>query len=159
MSRRAVERLAPALLALTAGYAALAIGRAELGPDGEPSSVLPVDTHSYFVPNLTYLWESIRQGAGFFWNPYQSCGQPVFGVSTTGLLYPPNWLFAWLDPDVALLAGMVFHLCLGGVGAFLLARRFVAPVAALCGALVFQLGELADELHYTFDRPVFYMNG
>jgi hypothetical protein len=134
-----IRRSLPLLLiALGAAYHVtfVLMDRAERGL-GRISS----DTLAYYVPNQLYAWQSLREGAGLLWNPYQNCGQPFFAIGTTGLLYPGSLLFAWLDPDAALATSLTLHLCVAGLGTYLLARRLSAgSAAALCGALAFAFG-------------------
>ena len=108
----------------------------------EGGPYLAVDPHAYFYPKMLYALASLREGGrGLLWNPFQNCGQPFFGISQTGLLYPPHLLFLVLDPDLALRAVLFLHLSIGGIGAYLLGREVgVRPTAALAGALVFEMG-------------------
>ena len=67
------------------------------------SGRLAHDIYAHFYPNMLYAVRSIRDGGqGVFWNPLQNCGQPFFGISSTGLLYPPYVLFLVLEADHAL---------------------------------------------------------
>lgn len=105
------------------------------------------DLYTSFYPNIHYALRSLREGGGLLWNPFQDCGQPFYGESLTGLLYPVNLVFALLDREPALVASVVVNLFIGGIGAFLLCRELrLAVVAALCGALAFQLGGTAAML-------------
>ena len=108
----------------------------------EGGSYLAVDPHAYFYPKMLYALASLREGGrGLLWNPFQNCGQPFFGISQTGLLYPPYLLFLILDPDLALRAVLFLQLAIGGIGAYLLGRELgVRPTAALAGALAFEMG-------------------
>ncbi|HJQ83187.1 MAG TPA: YfhO family protein [Candidatus Binatia bacterium] len=100
------------------------------------------DIYQYYYPNLVYAVGRLSSGGhGLAWNPYQNCGQPFFGISSTGLLYPGNVFFLLFDADRALLAVTVFNMTVAGVGTFLLLREMgTSVVAAFCGALAFQLG-------------------
>jgi hypothetical protein len=103
------------------------------------------DLYWEYYPNMVYAARQFwRGGSGLLWNPLQSCGQPFFGNSSTALLYPANWFFLVLPADAALLAVTAFNLTVGGVGAYLLTRELgAAPIAAVCGAVAF---ELANEV-------------
>src|SRR5437016_6818187 len=61
------------------------------------------DIYGYFLPNVLHALHALGHGGrGLLWNPFQSCGEPFFGNGATGLLYPPHWLFAVLEPNRAL---------------------------------------------------------
>ena len=55
-------------------------------------------------------------GQGLLWNPSQNCGQPFFGISETGLLYPLNVLFLAFDSQTALRGLLFANLVIGGLG-------------------------------------------
>ena len=98
------------------------------------------DIYAYFYPNTVYAWRALREASGLLWNPYQSCGQPFFGISTTGLLYPVNLVFGLLAREPALLTSLMLNLCIAGAGAYLLCRELrLGRAASLCGAFAFQL--------------------
>lgn len=109
---------------------------------GSPPLGGAFDIYMHYYPNMVYAARQVWSGgAGLLWNPLQNCGQPFFAMSTTALLYPTTWFFWVLDPDTALRAVTVFNLTVGGIGAYGLGRELGArPVAALCGALSFELG-------------------
>jgi hypothetical protein len=100
------------------------------------------DVYMHYYPNMEYAARQLLDGGrGLLWNPYQSCGEPFFGISSTGLLYPPYWLFLLLDPQHAHWAVTLINLTIAGVGAFALGRTLgVSRGAALCGAIAFELG-------------------
>lgn len=135
----------PALV-LTAAAVYFAVGvlwlRARRGA-GIPS----FDLYTSYYPNIHYALHSLREGGGLLWNPFQNCGQPFYGDSLTGLLYPVNVVFALLDREAAVVASVIVNLLIGGIGTFLLCREMhLATLAALCGALAFQLGGTAAML-------------
>ena len=108
-----------------------------------PTGMFPAhDIYTYSYPKMLYAAASFHAGGkGLLWNPFQNCGQPFFALSQTGLLYPPNWLFLVLAPEHALRAVVVVNQVIAGAGIYLLARALgTAPLAAICGMLVFQLG-------------------
>src|SRR5689334_10939148 len=105
------------------------------------------DIYGFFYPNQLYAWRSLRDGAGLLWNPYQDCGQPLFGMSQVGLLYPVNLVFALLPREPALLASALINLSIAGIGTRLLARALgMDAVPALCAALALELGWVAGWL-------------
>lgn len=107
-----------------------------------PNAYLAFDTYNYFYRNMLYAAHAVAEGGrGLFWNSLQHCGQPFFSVGSTAVLYPPNWLFLWLAPDVALRTEIVFHLVVGGVGTYALCREIgTSRMAALAGTIAFELG-------------------
>lgn len=110
------------------------------------------DIYNQFYPNILYAIGSLREGNGLLWNPYQNCGQPFFGDSQTGLLYPVNLLFLFLDREPALLASVVVNMAIGGIGTFLLCRELrLGMTAAVAGALAFQWS--ASGLHLASWSP------
>ncbi len=110
---------------------------------GYPSN----DIYAYFYPNVLHVEQSLRHGAGLLWNPYQDCGQPFFGVSQTGLLYPLNAIFLLLPREPALIASLAAHLFIAGAAFYVLCRELsLEPFAALSGALVFQLAGTTVQL-------------
>ena len=71
-----------------------------------------------FYPKMLYALASLHDGGrGLLWNPFQNCGQPFFGISQTGLLYPPYLVFLLFDPSRALTVLLWLHLVIGGGGA------------------------------------------
>jgi hypothetical protein len=131
---------------LVAGAVAFALGVLQRRT-GDTQSLVAYDFYGQFYPYLVHAGRSLRAGGGLLWNPYQDCGQPFFGNSQTGLLYPLNVIFAALPREPALLVSVVVHLTIAGVGMYLLCRSLrLARPAALCGALAFQLGWAATNL-------------
>jgi hypothetical protein len=112
----------------------------------KPPAQVNFDFYSYFYPNVIHAKQSLSEGLGLVWNPYQNCGQPFFAFSLTALLYPLNWVFAVFEREPALLVSMIVNQAIGGLGAWCLFRGYrLSPAAALCGALAFQLS--ATTLH------------
>src|SRR5262245_55076453 len=146
--RRLSDALVGALVAAVAAWFVLFCLSARgmpLAPAGRPGMLVdgrqPAhDVYAYFYPNLLYALRTLRDGGrGLLWNPYQNCGQPFFGVS--GILYPTNLLFLFLNADLALRGALFVNMLVAGVFAYLLCREFGARrSAALAGALAFELG-------------------
>lgn len=136
--------LSVAVLALAALSFALGV-LALRTHDGQ--NLIAYDFYGQFYPYIVHAWRSLGAGGGLLWNPYQDCGQPFFGNSQTGLLYPVNVVFAVLPREPALLASVIINLTIAGVGMFQLCRTLrIERVPALCGALAFQLGWAASML-------------
>ena len=106
------------------------------------------DVYAFFVPNMVHAVHAVLDGGrGLLWNPFQSCGEPFFANSVTGLLYPPHLLFLVLDPNNAVHAVLVFNMTLGATGMLLLARELgLSWPAALAGAFAFELGDPMGQL-------------
>jgi hypothetical protein len=100
------------------------------------------DIYMYYYPNMLYAARQVAAGGrGLLWNAYQNCGEPFFGISSTGILYPASFFFLLLGGDHALYAVTVFNLAVAGVGLYLLARELgLSRAAAVCGAAAFELG-------------------
>src|SRR5262245_1020961 len=103
----------------------------------------------HYVPSMLYAARELADGGrGLLWNPFQNCGQPFFAISGTGPLYPLNWFFFFLSSTYALYAVTALNLAIGGVGAFALGREIgVSRVAAVCGAITFQLGNASLDVN------------
>lgn len=123
------------LLATAAHYVLV-----ELHKPGRPAH----DTYAYFLPNAVHFARSVWQGGkGLFWNPHQAAGGPFFANAVgAGVLNPQYLPFLLFEPNAALHVVLILDMVIGGIGMFLLARHFgLAWVAALGGALAFQLGD------------------
>src|SRR6185295_11503796 len=84
---------------------------------------------------------------GLLWDALQNCGQPWIPSTLLGMFYPLHLIFLAVDVDTGFLWLAAVHLAIGGAGTYLLAREYgVRPAAALCGALVFELGGTAVTL-------------
>jgi hypothetical protein len=74
-----------------------------------------------------------------FWNPYVNCGAPFLAQWNTCVLYPGSLIYLLLPLPWSLGIFCLFHIWLGGVGMFFLARqwtgcRFAAAVAGVAFA-------------------------
>src|SRR5262245_15736576 len=106
------------------------------------------DVYAAFYPSMIYAVHALHDGGpGLFWHALQNCGQPFFVGDQVGLLYPANLLFLVLGPDAALRGIIFFNLLVAGLSTYLLCRELGAgPLAALGGALAFQLGSTSVRL-------------
>ena len=113
-----------------------------------PPGNVSFDIYSYYLPNMLYAVQRLRAGgAGLLWNPFQNCGEPSFGISSTGVLYPSNLLFLVLGADRALRAVIAGNFAVAGIGMYWLARELgTGRAAALCGALAFELSMATVDL-------------
>jgi hypothetical protein len=103
---------------------------------------LAFDVYGYYYPHMLYALDRLAAGGqGLLWNPFQNCGQPFFGITETGLLYPLNVFFVLFEPPLALRAVLFTNLIIGGLGMYGLGRQIgVSPVASIGAALAFVLG-------------------
>ena len=96
----------------------------------------------YFYPLRDYASEAIRTGYLPLWNPYTFMGAPFLANSQVGFFYPFNILMSWMPVWRAVSLSIVLHLCIAGLGAFVLARtqlKLNVP-AAIASAITFSLG-------------------
>ncbi len=71
------------------------------------------------------------------WDPYLALGMPVHGNPQMALCYPPNWISMAFGAEDTISWLLVFHLWWGGVGCWLLARRWgLSGLSALFAGLV-----------------------
>lgn len=108
----------------------------------EPPAGGAFDLYHYYLPNILYALNRLHEGGGgLLWNAYQHCGQPFFGISSTGLLYPFNVLYLIVDDALALRIVTVLNFSVAGIGTYALGRQLgVGRAAALVGAMAFELG-------------------
>lgn len=132
-----VVALAPLLYFLPA-----ASGRLVLSPD---------DGIIFNLPLRVGIAQIIRDGALPLWNPYIFGGMPLFGATQGGVLFPLNWFFHALPPQLAMNLGVLLTYSLAGLGAYLYARRSdVNITGALVTALVWQWsGFLVAQIGHT----------
>jgi hypothetical protein len=113
-----------------------------------PGGVDAFDIYMYYYPNVVYAVQRLHAGgSGLLWNPWQNCGEPSFGISSTGAWYPPNVFFLLTDPDTALRLVTVVNFAVAGISAYGLGRQLdLGRVGALCLALSFELGTATVDL-------------
>jgi hypothetical protein len=131
------------VLVLSAVAVAVGVARARAAGAG----IVAYDFYGQFYPWVLQAQRGLAGGGGMLWNPYQECGQPLFANIQTGFLNPVNAVF-WIFPrEPAALLCIVLNLSIAGAGTFALGRAIgLTPIAALCGALAFQLGWAATTL-------------
>jgi hypothetical protein len=103
------------------------------------------DFSTYNYPMFVASAEQWQQGHPPLWNPYLFAGTPLAAAQQASVFYPLNMLL-WLtlSPPLAMGFSVLIHLSLTGLGAFLFIRSLrVHAVAALLGALAFQMGGFA----------------
>ncbi|MFZ5918272.1 MAG: YfhO family protein [Chloroflexota bacterium] len=101
-----------------------------------------VDVFTYFYPYRDYAAEALRQGRWPLWNPYLFLGVPFLANSQAAVLYPLHWPLAWLSVPKQIAASIGLHIFLGGVFAYLFARRSLRTtrLGAFIGAVLFAFG-------------------
>lgn len=131
----------PSALALSVLFLGLALYcvLVELHGPGQPA----LDAYAYALPNAVHAARSFWSGGGgLLWNPYQAGGEPFMANPNVGMLYPPHLVFLVLSPNTALHLLLIASLVVGAAGFYLFARELgVSRVAAVGGAIVFQLGD------------------
>ena len=114
-----------------------------------PQIVLGLQTFVYrdfgifSYPLAFYLRESFWRGELPLWNPLNCCGVPFLAQWNTQVLYPPALFYLILPLSWALGVFCLMHLFWGGLGMFLLARRWTAnPLAAAFAGIAFAFSGL-----------------
>ncbi|MCC7107203.1 MAG: hypothetical protein IT307_18880, partial [Chloroflexi bacterium] len=100
------------------------------------------DTSTMFYPVFAAFTDALERGSLLLWTTDLFSGFPLLAEGQTGVLYPPNHLFANLfgarDGFVWL---RVFHFGVASIGAYLFGRSMrLSPGAAAVGATSFGLG-------------------
>lgn len=98
------------------------------------------DLTDFFHPLCSFVGDALRQGRLPLWNPYSYCGMSQAAISSPGMFYPPNWLFAVLDFNRAMATVLLISQFMCGFGMFLLVRDFnweweAAAIAGITAAL------------------------
>jgi len=88
-------------------------------------------------PNISFQRECFWRGELPMWNPYSNCGQPFLAQWGTMTLYPGALIYLLLPLPWSLGIFCLAHVWLGGLGMYLLARRWTDTnfAAALAGTL------------------------
>ncbi len=96
-------------------------------------------------PNAFYFRECFWDGEVPFWNPYSGGGTPFLG-SWCSVLYPPVLIYLLLPLNYALANYCILHLYWGGIGMYVLARRWTnSGVASALGGVVFAFNGMTIE--------------
>lgn len=96
-------------------------------------------TGSYHIRGL--VGQLLREGRLPVWDPHTMCGFPLLAAMQAGVLYPPTWPAAFLDPGPFWTATVLLHLILAGQFAFGWLNRGLrlGAGAGLVGACAFML--------------------
>jgi Bacterial membrane protein YfhO len=99
------------------------------------------DTFAYFYPYWAARNAAFMQGHLPLWTPDLFMGVPLLANSQLGTFYPFNWPLTSFSPPDGIRLSVLFHIYLGLVGAYFLARRTLDnPIPALAAAAIFGLG-------------------
>jgi len=99
------------------------------------------DYQFFFGPMKLFLAEMMKSGEWAFWNPRVLMGSPFFADPQSGVLYPPSLLFLFADGPKVIALSLVFHIVVGQMGLYKLARHYqLGWLAATAGAVVYGLG-------------------
>jgi len=98
----------------------------------------------YSMPVATFHKECFWQGQWPTWNPYSCCGTPFLAQFNTLTLYPLSLIYLLLPLTWSLPAFCLFHVFLGGMGMYFLARRWTGSQAgAALAGVVFSFNGLS----------------
>lgn len=100
------------------------------------------DTSTMFYPVFATFAQALERGSALLWTSDLFSGFPLLAEGQTGVLYPPNHLFAsWLGARDGFVWLRVFHFAAVSLGAYLFGRalRLAAGPAAI-GAISFGYG-------------------
>ncbi len=98
------------------------------------------DAIGQFYPWRVFLGRSLHSGKIPLWNPHQFCGNPFLANGQSAVLYPPNWLFAIIDPIWAFTLIALFHLAAAGFFTYLFLKDLsISDEGAIIAGLSFEL--------------------
>jgi hypothetical protein len=95
----------------------------------ERVAVQTLDLYVHHSPMTRAGFEALAAGRLPLWNPYQLCGVPFLATPQTGLLYPGNLLYLFLDTALAIEVSFVAHLAFSMLCLVLLCRRLCLSAA------------------------------
>ncbi len=99
------------------------------------------DATVFGMPLRIATAQMVREGHLPLWNPYIFCGMPLFASAQAGTLFPLNWAFLIVPPNLAMNIAVLASYAAAGVGMFLYARRSGANLlGAGISAIVWQFG-------------------
>jgi hypothetical protein len=96
------------------------------------------DLASQFIYWRAFAADQLRHGHLPLWNPHVFCGMPYLGWAQTAVFYPTNWLDLVLPLPCSINLGIVLHVFLAGLFAYLWGlHRGLHPVAAVVAGALF----------------------
>ena len=128
--------------ALFVAAAAVGLTYAFFAPLWHGGGLVGGDVITYFLPQKTFLAESLAGGDIPLWNPTVALGYPFVADSQIALWYPTTIpLHLSVRPETALHINLLLHYAFAFIGTVLLARRLrVARGGAVLAALAFVYG-------------------
>jgi len=91
-----------------------------------------------FVPWRGLAFEVVGQGFLPLWNPFLGMGAPLLANHQSALLYPPNWLLAFVNAGWGEGLLVLIHLVFAGAGMLLMLRRLkLGLLAQVVGAIAY----------------------
>ncbi len=116
----------------------LVFGRAFIPPEGQ--MIFGDDIHLTYYFFRKFFAQFFWQGTIPWWNPYAFAGQPMMAHPQALLMfYPLNWLFVILPTNIAVSVYLAIHMLLAMMGMYWFMRRFVHPLPAWTGGIIFGL--------------------
>jgi len=106
------------------------------------------DALRFFIPDSSFLLESLQRGELPLWTPYIRLGQPFLATLQSQVFYPPRVLTVLLfGPVVGFTAQQILHAGLASWGTYLAARALsVRRLAATVSGVAFGLAPLLTDL-------------
>ena len=80
------------------------------------------DILHFAIPAQAFSAQALAHGRLPQWTPLLYGGAPFLAEPGSGVFYPPNWIFLWLDPGRAATAFVLLHGPIAALGMLLLAR-------------------------------------
>ncbi|MBI4556581.1 MAG: hypothetical protein HY706_03275 [Candidatus Hydrogenedentes bacterium] len=105
-SQSRLQRLAPLLLILT--FSVFWLYRVWWDRPAQATDAVG-DVLRYYLPNLQFSLDALKDGEWPLWNPYEFAGMPMLATMEYGPLYPLNLLYALLPLDTAHLVSALIH--------------------------------------------------
>lgn len=107
------------------------------------------ETAEWLYPAIHFSTHEFSQGKIPVWNPYLFCGTPHMAHPESAAFYPPYLMSLALGVEGGILAGIVLHLFLIGMGGYFFARTFessrmgatvAGAILMLCAPVQLKLG-------------------
>lgn len=111
------------------------------------------DMLSGFFQTAVFETQGLLNGDTPFWNPYWGGGKPLIADTTSQAFYPPNILFLFFQPALAMNLFWLLHFFIGGLGMWFFCRQInVAAAAAFIAGVSFMFGTwLVAQLEFPFN--------
>jgi hypothetical protein len=130
------------------GVATLLVLTAVVGWDrlGDSQALSRTDILTFYLPWYAHLGEQLRDFDIPGWNPHVFSGLPFAGDPQSGWMYLPAMLFFTLLPPIAAFTVFVlFHLALGGLSTYALARVLgMRILPSMVAGIGFEFGTLLE---------------